>query len=116
MRHKKSKTTLGRESQARNALLRSLMVSLILHERITTTLSKAKAVRPHIEKLVTKATQNLGQSTYRFFRSKISDTAVKKLIKDLAPKYSKRKGGYTRIIKLGKRKGDAAEQAIIEFV
>ena len=116
MRHKKSKTTLGRESQSRKALFRSLMISLITHGKILTTLAKAKAVRPRIEKLVTKANTISGQASMRYFQAQLSNDATKKLITEIAKKYKDRKGGYTRIVKLSTRKGDAAEQAIIEFI
>jgi len=116
MRHRKSKTTLGRESQSRKALFRSLIISLITHGKIITTLAKAKAVRPRIEKLITKANKISGQASIRYFQTQTSNKATKKLLTEIAKKYKDRKGGYTRIIKLSARKGDAAEQAIIEFV
>lgn len=116
MRHRVIKTTLGRESKARKALMRSLLISLITHGKITTTLAKAKAIRPRFEKILTKAKNSSGQSMIRYMHSQISEAASMKLLKDIAPKYKDRKGGYTRIIKLSKRQGDAAEQAIIELV
>jgi len=116
MRHRKATKSLGRKSQPRKALLRSLLNALIIKEKITTTVAKAKFVRPYAEKLVTKAKSSSGQATQRYLRTYVSDKSVKKLVKDLGPKYKDRNGGYTRITKYTTRQGDAAEQAIIEFV
>jgi large subunit ribosomal protein L17 len=116
MRHHSNIKKFGREKNVRNALMRSLARNLIRDEKITTTLSKAKALRPYVEKLVTKA--RVGTVTSR--RLVISRIGVgsesKKLVDTLAPKYKTRAGGYTRITKLPLRKLDAAAMAVIEFV
>lgn len=116
MRHQKKSTSLGRKKAPREALIKNLAQSLILHEKIKTTKVKAKTVRSYVEKLVTKAKDN-NLASRRFIASKLfTNNAVKKLMDELAPRYNERKGGYTRIINMSPRKGDGAEQAIIEFV
>lgn len=96
--------------------MRSLAVSLIVNERIQTTETRAKALRPYVEKLVTKGRTN-DLSARRLLVSRLgSEEIAKKLIEDIAPRYAERAGGYTRITKMGIRKGDAAPQAVIEFV
>jgi large subunit ribosomal protein L17 len=116
MRHQRSTSKLGRTSKHKESLIANLTVGLIQHNRITTTLAKAKVVRPFAEKLVT-----LGKSGTLHHRrlavSKIGDrAAVKKLFADIAPRFKDRKGGYCRIVKLGFRKTDAADMALIEWV
>jgi large subunit ribosomal protein L17 len=116
MRHQARRHKLGRTSKHRESLLANLAVGLITHDRITTTLAKAKAVRPFAEKLVT-----LGKggtlAQRRLAASRLNDVkAVKKLFSDIGPRFKERAGGYTRIYKLGYRKSDAAEMALIEFV
>lgn len=116
MKHHDRNRTLGRNSNQRRALLKSLACSLIRDEKIKTTEAKAKELRKFIEKLVTKATKD-DQTTYKFIYSKIGNkTQTSKLIKEVAPKYVERNGGYTRIIKLPIRKSDASKMAQIEFV
>lgn len=116
MRHGKKIAKLGRTSSHRKALMRNMATSLIQRERITTTADKAKALRPYIEKLITRA-KNDTLHNKREVMKKITDRKViVKLFTDVAPRYSKRPGGYTRIFKLGTRPGDAAEMAIIELV
>ncbi|NCS98626.1 50S ribosomal protein L17 [Candidatus Parcubacteria bacterium] len=116
MKHHDRNRKLGRNTNQRRALLKSLACSLIRDEKIKTTEAKAKELRKFIEKLVTKASKN-DQATYRFIYSKIGNkTQTEKLIKDVAPKYIERNGGYTRIIKLPIRKSDASKMAQIEFV
>src|SRR3989338_1746304 len=104
MRHRKNKVTLDRKAAARKALLKNLACQVILYEKITTTEAKAKAVKPIVEKLITRAkTNNL--SNLRLTLAKLPiKKAVKKLFEVLGPKYQERKGGYLRIIKLGQRK------------
>ena len=120
MRHHSNNRTLGRPRNQRQALLRSLAYSLIKHGRITTTLAKAKEVRPFVEKLVTKArtAEKNPLATKRLLLSRLGgdEKTVLKLEKDIAPKYKDRNGGYTRILKLPQRSSDASEMAIIEFV
>jgi large subunit ribosomal protein L17 len=117
MRHKKNTVKLGRSQAHRDALLANQVVSLIEHSRIKTTLAKAKAVRPFAEKLITLARKN----TLHARRTALSylrhnEGAVHALFADVAPRTGDRKGGYTRIIKLGQRKSDAAPMAVIEWV
>lgn len=116
MRHHNKNRTLGRESAQRTALLRGLARNLIVHGKIQTTEAKAKELRPYIEKLITKARSNT-IATRRGLVSRLhSESAVKKLMSDIAPKYAQRPGGYTRIVKLGRRSGDASPMAVIELV
>jgi large subunit ribosomal protein L17 len=116
MRHQKKTVKLGRERAQRKALLRSLADSLIQHGSITTTLAKAKALRPFVEPLVTKAKDNSLSSRRELIKVLYTDKAVNALLNDIAPKYADRPGGYTRITKIGPRYSDAAEMAVIEFV
>ena len=106
---------LNRDTNERKALFKSLMTELVLHERITTTEAKARAIRGQVEKLVTKAKRK-GQQAEYLLQPYVSAEAVKKLLSDLAPRYVDRPGGYTRIIKTGNRFYDNASVAIIEFV
>ena len=116
MRHGKKGRKFGRERNVRKGLVRSLVRSLVLKERIKTTEAKAKEIRPKIERLVTKAKANTITSAREIFSQIPDKIAVKKLQAVLGPKYFDRKGGYTRIIKLGKRASDSAPMAYIEFV
>ena len=117
MRHQRKTVKLGRTQGHRNALLANLAVSLIEHGKIKTTVAKAKAVRPVIEKLVTKAKNNTQHSRRMALADLRHNTgAVSKLFKEIGPLNAERKGGYTRIVKLGMRRSDAAEMAIIEWV
>ena len=96
--------------------MKSLALSLILHGKIQTTLEKAKELRPFVEKLVTRA-RNANLHSQRLLRSRIGNAAgVAKLVKEIAPKYEKRRGGYTRVAKLGEMRKDGSARAIIEFV
>lgn len=116
MRHKMGKRKLQRTSSHRAALLRNMSASLIKHEQITTTVSKAKELRPYIEKLITLAKKG-GLSNRRLAMSRVMDeTQVKKLFDTLAERYSDRQGGYARVIKAGYRASDAAAMAVIELV
>jgi large subunit ribosomal protein L17 len=124
MRHRVVKKILGRTKDQREALLSNLSVQLIENEKINTTLAKAKFLRPKFEKLVTKAVKaNKSDdkiskfNTVKTLRKHLrSETAVRKLIEEIAPKFSDRPGGYTKIIKTGERKGDSASTARIELV
>jgi large subunit ribosomal protein L17 len=116
MRHQKKTVKLGRTAEHRKALLANQVCSLIEHQRIKTTLAKAKAVRPLAEKMVTlgkEGSLHARRTALAVLRQK---NAVKKLFDDIAPRSADRKGGYTRIIKLGARKSDAAPVAFIEWV
>jgi len=116
MRHQKKTVKLGRTAEHRKALLANQVCSLIEHQRIKTTLAKAKAVRPLAEKMVTlgkKGSLHARRTALATLRQK---DAVKKLFDDIAPRAADRKGGYTRIVKLGARKSDSAPVAFIEWV
>jgi large subunit ribosomal protein L17 len=116
MRHKVGGRKLQRTSAHRIAMFRNMSASLIKHEQITTTLAKAKELRPYVEKLITLAKKG-GLSNRRLAQSRLMDDAqLKKLFDTLAERYKDRNGGYTRVIKAGFRASDAAAMAVIEFV
>jgi large subunit ribosomal protein L17 len=116
MRHLKKGRKFGRKRKLRRSLLRSLLNNLVKAEKIKTSEAKAKEIRPLIEKLTTTAKKDTLSNRRRLAKT-LGTEQVKKIFKDIAPRYSQRKGGYTRIVKLGKRKsGDASPMAIIEFV
>ncbi len=117
MRHHDNTRKFGREKNARVALLRGLAASLIEHGRILTTEAKAKEIRPKVEKLVTKA-KNPTLANRRLLLSGLynNEAVVSKLIADIAPKYTDRAGGYTRITKIVQRKSDGSPMAMIEFI
>jgi len=132
MKHLKKGRKLGRKKNQRKALLKSLAANLILKEKMKTTEAKAKEVRPFVEKLITKSrnvvinkeidssdssssiVKNL--SAVKYLAKYLPEKARKKIIKEIGPRYQKRAGGYTRIIKLGPRRTDGAKMAIIELV
>ena len=116
MRHRVAHRKLGRTSEHRLALLRNMAASLITHERIRTTVAKAKELRPFVEKLVTLGKQDSLHARRRALSVLSSKTVVRRLFSDVSPRFSERPGGYTRILKLGPRKGDGAPMAFIEFV
>ena len=116
MRHGDKVNNLGRTAAHRRALLANLAISLIEHKRITTTLAKAKALRRYVEPLVTKAKDNTTHSRRVVFGYLQNKYAVTELFGPLVEKVGDRPGGYVRIIKLGFRRGDGAETAMIEFV
>jgi large subunit ribosomal protein L17 len=117
MKHHKAIRKFGRTRNGRNALIRSLAISLVRHGRIETTEAKAKELRPYIETIVTKAKVDT-VANRRLVASRLINQAdeTSKLFSEIAPKYATVSGGYTRIIKLGARLSDAAPMAIIEFV
>jgi len=115
MRHGMVNRKLGRTSAHRNALFRNQLASLIDRERIITTLPKAKELRPQIERLITLARTDSVHNRRQAVRV-VDESMVTKLFETLGPRFTDRPGGYTRIIKLGPRRGDAAEIAILEFV
>lgn len=116
MRHRKAGRKLGRNPAQRQALLRQLAISMILHERVTTTEAKAKTLRPVVEKLVTIARDDTPHHR-NLVMSKIDHSpAMLKLFEVIAPRFEEAAGGYTRISKLGPRHGDAAPMALIEFI
>ena len=116
MRHQKKTVKLGRTAEHRKALLANQVCSLIEHERIKTTLAKAKAVRPLAEKMVTLGKNGSLHARRTAFAVLRQKNAVKKLFDDIAPRSTSRNGGYTRIIRLGQRKSDSASIAFIEWV
>ena len=116
MRHGMAYRKLGRTSSHRGAMLRNQIASMIQHERIVTTLVKAKEVRPLVEKMVTLGKTDSVHSR-RLAAQRVTDNGlVQKLFTDLSPRFNDRPGGYTRIVKLGPRRGDGTEMAILEFV
>ncbi len=117
MRHHNRIKKFGRERNQRTALMRSLACSLVKHERIETTQAKAKALRPYIERLVTKGKVN-SIASRRLLSERLGGAPqeIKKIVSTIAPRYKDRAGGYTRITKLPVRKSDAAKRAVIEFV
>ena len=116
MRHNKRYKKLGRTSSHRRAMLRNQVASLFEHGRIQTTLAKAKATRPVAEKLVTWGRQDSVHARRQVRRWIADRDLVKKLFDEIAPRFTDRPGGYLRVIKLGPRRGDGAETAILEFV
>jgi large subunit ribosomal protein L17 len=116
MRHKKGYRRLSKTSTHRTAMFANMAAALIKHEQITTTLPKAKELRPIVEKLITLGKKG-GLSNRRLAASRLRDeTQLKKLFSTLAERYADRKGGYTRILKAGFRHGDMAAMAVIELV
>lgn len=116
MRHKVAHRKLGRTTEHRMAMLKNMSASLIKHEQITTTLPKAKELRPYVEKLVTLAKKG-GLSNRRLAHARLQDDAqLVKLFDVIAPRYAGRPGGYVRVLKAGFRASDQAAMAVIEFV
>lgn len=116
MRHQKKTLKLGRKAEHRKALLANQVCSLIEHQRIKTTLAKAKAVRPLAEKMVTLGKNGSIHARRTAFSALRHKDAVKKLFDEIAPRSTERNGGYTRIVRLGQRKSDSASMAFIEWV
>jgi len=116
MRHRKKGKILSRKIGPRKALFKGLARALILNEKITTTEAKAKAVKPIIERLISKGKVNSLDNLRKvnaFFQSR---EVTKKVMEDLGPRYKERPGGYLRIIKIGSRRGDAAHMVVLELV
>lgn len=116
MRHHNNVRKFGREKNQRQALMRSLAYSLLVHEKMVTTLAKAKELRPYVEKLVTRGKTDTLASRRIVFSRIGESNASRKLFTVLGPKYIDRKGGYTRITKMPKRLADNSPMAQIEFV
>jgi large subunit ribosomal protein L17 len=116
MRHKVAGFKLKREASSRVALLRNLATSVILEERIITTVPKAKAVRPLVDRMITLAKEDTLHSRRQAAAFLNTPASVKKLFDTLGTRFGQRNGGYTRITRLGPRKGDGAEQAMLELV
>ena len=116
MRHNKKFNHLGRTASHRSAMLANMAISLIMHKRITTTLAKAKELKKYVEPLITKAKEDSTNSRRVVFSYLQNKEAIKELFSTVAEKVGDRPGGYTRIIKLGTRQGDAAQICFIELV
>ncbi|PSQ88984.1 MAG: 50S ribosomal protein L17 [Bacteroidetes bacterium QS_8_64_10] len=116
MRHRKKGKKLGRAKGHRKRTLQALSHALIEHKRITTTTAKAKALRPFVEPLITRAKEDTDHNRRQVFRHLQNKHAVKELFGDVAAQVGDRPGGYTRIVKLGQRSGDGAEMAVVELV
>ena len=116
MRHNKKFNHLGRTASHRSAMLANMAISLIMHKRITTTVAKAKALKKYVEPLITKAKEDSTNSRRVVFSYLQNKEAIKELFGPVAEKVGDRPGGYTRIIKLGFRQGDAAPVCFIELV
>lgn len=116
MRHRKKVAKLGRKPDARKRMLRNLITSLVMEERVRTSLVRAKAVRSAAEKIITRGRKDTVHARRLVAGSVYGSAAVQKIFNELGPRYADRPGGYTRILKLGPRKGDAAEEVILELV
>lgn len=116
MRHRKGGYKLQRDPSARRALLRGLTTSMILHERIETTVTRAKAVRPKVERMITLAKRDTLHARRQAASYLYEPEAVRKLFDTIGPRFADRSGGYTRILRLGPRRGDGAETAILELL
>src|ERR1700685_2539816 len=116
MRHKRSGYKLKRDAGSRKALLKGLVTSVIEHERIVTTVPKAKAAKPLVEKMITLAKRDTLHARRQAAAFLETPASVKKLFDKLGTRFGQRPGGYTRVVKLGWRKGDGAEQAMLELV
>ena len=116
MRHRNAGFKLGRNTSHRRALLRNLVTSVIVEDRVETTVAKAKAVRPHIEKMITLGKKGDVHSRRQALAFLQTDTAVTRLFETVAPRYGDRQGGYLRIVRTGFRKGDGGEKAFIELL
>ncbi len=116
MRHGKKINHLGRKTAHRKAMLANMACSLIEHKRINTTVAKAKALKVFVEPMITKSKEDTTHNRRVVFSKLRSKEAVSELFREVAPKVGDRPGGYTRVIKLGSRLGDAAEMAMIELV
>jgi large subunit ribosomal protein L17 len=116
MRHRRKVPKLSRTESHRKAVLRNLATQLIVHEKITTTEARAKAVRPFAERLISMAREDTVHSRRTVARHIADKEAVKKLFAEISPRYRERPGGYTRIMKLARRQGDNAQLSIIELM
>src|SRR5215813_10824166 len=116
MRHKRSGYKLKRDVGSRNSLLKGLVTSVIENERVVTTVPKAKAVKPLVEKMITLAKRDTLHTRRQAAAFLETPAAVQKLFDKLGTRFGQRSGGYTRVVRLGFRKGDGAEQAMIELV
>src|SRR3954463_6937494 len=116
MRHRNAGFKLGRNTSHRRALLRNLVTSVLVEDRVETTVAKAKAVRPHVEKMITLGKKGDLHSRRQALSFLQTDTAVSRLFETVAPRYGDRQGGYLRIVRTGFRKGDGGEKAFVELI
>lgn len=116
MRHQRAGFKLKRDASARRSLLRNLVTSVIEQERVITTVPKAKAAKPLVEKMITLAKRDTLHARRQAASFLVTPAAVKKLFDKLGPRFSQRTGGYTRVVRVGFRKGDGAETALLELV
>lgn len=116
MRHKMSGRKLGRNSSHRRALLRNMVTSFLEHERLVTTLPKAKEIRPLAEKMITLGKRDTLHARRQVHSYLLDDATTKKVFDTLGPRFGERPGGYTRIVRLDYRVGDGAERAVIELL
>ena len=116
MRHRNAGFKLGRNTSHRRALLRNLTTSVLMEDRVETTVTKAKAVRPHVEKMITLGKKGDVHSRRQALSFLMTDKAVTRLFDTVAPRYGDRQGGYLRIIRTGFRQGDGGEKAFIELL
>lgn len=115
MRHQKRGKKLGRKRDQRRALYKSLLANFVINKKMKTTVAKAKAIKPILEKIITRAGKN-DLATRRILLKTFTEKQVQVLLEDIGPKYKDRKGGYLRITRIGPRKGDGAEMAVLELV
>ena len=116
MRHRNAGFKLGRNTSHRRALLRNLVTSVIVEDRVETTVAKAKAVRPHVEKMITLGKKGDLHSRRQALSFLQTDKAVTRLFETVAPRYKERQGGYLRIVRTGFQQGDGADKAFIELL
>lgn len=116
MRHGKKAVKLGREKNHRDAMMRNMVTSLLAHEHVSTTSAKGKELKRRAEHMITFAKRGDLHSRRQVLRHIADKSVVSKLFDELGPRYSERKGGYTRLVKIGPRRGDGAEMCIVEFV
>ena len=116
MRHRNAGFKLGRNTSHRRALLRNLVTSVLVEDRVETTVAKAKAVRPHVEKMITLGKKGDLQARRQALSFLMTDSAVTRLFDTVAPRYGDRNGGYLRIVRTGFQRGDGAETAFIELL
>src|SRR6476660_9032932 len=116
MRHRKAGYKLGRNTSHRRALLRNLVTSILIEDRVETTLTKAKAVRPHVERMITLGKKGDLHARRQALSFLMTREAVSRLFDTVAPRYGDRNGGYLRIVRTGFQRGDGAEKAFIELL
>lgn len=116
MRHRVKGKKLNKTNKARKALFRSLLTQLFLHEEVKTTLARAKAIRGKVDKLINKAKEGSLASRRELFAYLTDKSSAGRLVNEIAPRFTDRQSGYSRILKLGRRRGDQAEMALIQLI